>query len=282
MPPHIISNCARATFLPDLADTVVLRASFKRQTFAPHTHPTYVLALITHGALRFRCGNEVLVAPSGSACLINPGEVQTGEAASEHGCAYWSAYVPPNVFGLAEAQSRFVPHAPLFARHVVRERAIVDALGAFFSDVQAPPGLARTERLLDCLSNVSLHCAGAIWEPGEVDSRLVRRAKDFLSENFDQPIRLENVAHACGVTGFHLTRTFKKHTGLALHAWLVQYRVERARAMMMGGEPVVWTALACGFSDQSHMTRWFRRLLGLTPGDVRAMSRTFKIGPTLL
>ncbi len=275
---HRAPDRAEATLMPDLDDTVVLRASYSRQSFAPHSHPAYVLALVTRGALRFRCGTGLFVAPSGSACLINPGEVQTGEAVSDLGWSYWSAYVPASVFGMVETRPD-QGRAPLFASRVVNDGTVAAALGMFFSDVHTPPGLAQTERLLACLSRVAERCGtGAAVEAGEVSPRLVRRAEDYMAENFGAPLKLEDVARACGVTGFHLTRAFKRHTGLALHAWLVQHRIERARAKLLGGEPVADTALACGFSDQAHMTRWFRRTLGLTPGDVRAMSRMFKTG----
>lgn len=269
---------AEAKLLPDLDDTVVLRASYTHQSFALHSHPTYVLALVTQGALRFRCGNEVFVAPSGSACLINPGEVQTGEAASDLGWSYCSAYVPVSVFGMVEARPDQAC-APLFGPRVVSDGAVTAALSMFFSDVHTAPDLARTEQRLACLSRVVERCGtGVAPEAGEVSPRLVHRARDFMAENFGGALKLNDVAQACEVTDFHLTRAFKRHTGLALHAWLVQHRIERARARLLGGEPVAETALACGFSDQAHMTRWFRRVLGLTPGDVRAMSRTFKTG----
>lgn len=278
----LVPEQAKATLVPCLDDAVVLRATFKRQSFALHSHPTYVLALITKGALKFRCENEVLIAPSGSACLINPNEVQTGEAASELGWSYWSAYVPASVFGKAEPRSNVKSSMPLFERHVLSDQAVNRALSTFFSGVYAlQPSLAQTELLLDCLSTLAEHCStGRIQETEVIGPRLVQRAKEFMSENFDRAIKLEDIARVCEITGFHLTRTFKKFTGLALHAWLVQYRVARACEILIRGEPVADTALACGFSDQPHMTRWFRRMLGMTPGDVQAMSRTFKIGST--
>ena len=278
----VVPDRVEATLVPCLDDTVVLRATFKRQSFAPHSHPTYVLALITRGALRFRCQNKVLIAPSGSACLINPNEVQTGEAATEVGWSYWSAYVPASVFGTGGARSDSKPSTPLFERRVLSDPTVNRALISFFSGVHAShPGLARTELLLDCLSQIAEHCGSdTAWRSDETDPRPVRRAKDFMAENYARVLTLEDVARACEITGCHLTRTFKKHTGLALHAWLVQHRVERARAMLIGGGTAADIAQACGFSDQPHMTRWFRRMLGLTPGNVQAMSRTFKIGPT--
>ena len=133
----VVPDRAEAMLVPCLDDTVVLRATFKRQSFAPHSHPTYVLALITRGARRFRCQNKVFVAPSCSACLINPNETQTGEAATEVGWSYWSAYVPASVFGTGGARSDSKPSTPLFERRVLSDPTVNRALITFFSGVHA-------------------------------------------------------------------------------------------------------------------------------------------------
>ena len=56
---------------------------------------------------------------------------------------------------------------------------------------------------------------------------------------------------------------------MPLHAWLVRYRTERAAEMLRAGASIGETAAACGFSDQPHLTRWLRRLHGLTPGELQ-------------
>lgn len=266
--------------VPCLDDAVVLRARYSRQRLALHSHPTYVLALIVDGALRFRCDTETLVAPTGSVCLINPDQVQTGEAASEAGWSYLSAYVPVSVFVDAGNRSHPKNERPRFARQVLTDEATVRLVAGFFAGVRsAPPSLARSELLLGCLSSlVEREATKPMPATKHVDLKLVRGAKEILAESFGSSVQIDELAQPLGVTGFHLTRVFKKSTGLALHAWLVQYRAERARAMLLGGAPIADTAVACGFADQPHMTRWFRRLFGMTPGDVRTMSRTFKIG----
>ena len=52
--------------------------------------------------------------------------------------------------------------------------------------------------------------------------------------------------------------------------YLRAYRVNKARAMLLGGETLATVAFACGFSDQAHFTRLFRRSFGYTPGDLAA------------
>jgi AraC-like DNA-binding protein len=270
-----------ATLLPFLDGTTVLRADYKRQAFSLHSHPTYVIASITSGALRFRCEDDIFVAPTGAVCLINPHEVQTGEAATAGGWSYWSAYVPASVFeAIGEA---LLPgrRRPIFRTHVLDDGGVKRAVDGFFRCAQqVRSSLGRTEALLSCLSDLTECCCDNKPSSSErLETQLVRSAKDYMAGKFAEDLQLEDVAVAFGVTGFHLTRSFKRSTGLAMHAWLVQHRVERARAMLIRGTALAEAAASCGFSDQPHMTRWFRRMLGMTPREVQRMSRTFKTAP---
>jgi AraC family transcriptional regulator len=99
------------------------------------------------------------------------------------------------------------------------------------------------------------------------------RAVQFIQERFSEDIALADIAAAARVSPYHLTRIFKQATGMSPHQYLIQVRVTNARALLMAGagrRSVAEVADAVGFSDQSHLTRHMKRLLGVTPGEVRA------------
>jgi AraC-like DNA-binding protein len=78
---------------------------------------------------------------------------------------------------------------------------------------------------------------------------------------------LHEIARACGLSVGHFSRAFRRSMGLPPHAWLLQRRVEAAKAMLRRREESLsLIALACGFADQSHLTRVFTRHVGLSPG----------------
>jgi AraC-like DNA-binding protein len=92
-----------------------------------------------------------------------------------------------------------------------------------------------------------------------------RRGRDYLVANMCRDVGLDELARVCNVDRFRLTRAFKAAFGLAPHAYLILLRLAKARHLLARGEAPADVATALGFSDQSHMGRWFRRVYRLTP-----------------
>ena len=94
-----------------------------------------------------------------------------------------------------------------------------------------------------------------------------KRSKDMLAGDITGATPLHDIARACGLSVSHFSRAFRRSTGFSPHAWLLQMRVEAAKAMLRRREaPLSSIALTCGFADQSHFTRVFTRRVGLSPG----------------
>lgn len=103
-------------------------------------------------------------------------------------------------------------------------------------------------------------------------SRAVADAIRFIQENYARDIRLDDIAAAVHLSAFHLSRLFKQATGVSLHQYLVQVRVNAARSLLSAGSgqrSLAELASAVGFADQSHLTRQFKRHFGVTPSQFR-------------
>ena len=102
-----------------------------------------------------------------------------------------------------------------------------------------------------------------------------RRAAEMIKESLDSVIRLSDMAGECGLSVSHFTRAFKKSFGMSPYRWLLERRIDCAKALLLSNEfPIADIAVRSGFSDQAAFTRAFRRIVGDSPARwQRAVSR---------
>lgn len=97
-------------------------------------------------------------------------------------------------------------------------------------------------------------------------ARHYKRVLDFVSARYGDPIQIEDLAREAGISASHFSRLFRQVIGDSPHQFLMRYRVERAAEMLADpARPMIDIALACGFSDQPHLTRTFKQIRGVTP-----------------
>ncbi len=104
----------------------------------------------------------------------------------------------------------------------------------------------------------------------------VRLIQDYLEEHYTENVSLEEISNLTHLRSYHLIRSFRAEVGLPPHAYLEQVRVNRAKALLRAGMPIIEVALTIGFIDQSHFTRHFKKMMGVTPGQYQASARTYK------
>jgi AraC family transcriptional regulator len=100
-----------------------------------------------------------------------------------------------------------------------------------------------------------------------------RTVRDYIQARLDQTITLEGLAASVALSRYQFARRFRRSTGTSPYEFVLQQRIARAQAMLTHTRsPLHDIAANCGFADQSHMTRAFRKRLGTTPGRYRTQS----------
>jgi AraC-like DNA-binding protein len=94
----------------------------------------------------------------------------------------------------------------------------------------------------------------------------VAQARELLNSRLADPPSLDELAAVTGLSPFTLLRAFRAETGMPPHAYLNQVRVRRARRLLDGGLAPAEVAAHTGFADQAHLTRHFKRVVGVPPG----------------
>ena len=106
---------------------------------------------------------------------------------------------------------------------------------------------------------------------GALDARRLDRVKEFIDAHISEDLTIDTLANEVYLSPFHFARAFKAATGSAPHRYITDRRIERAKALIAEGRlPLADIAYICGFSSQAHLTRWFKRIVGATPGAYRA------------
>jgi AraC family transcriptional regulator len=136
--------------------------------------------------------------------------------------------------------------------------------------------LRDASTLLDrepAVSHVAAPAPGVQLRPGGLAAWQAKRALDHIEANLGAKMAIEDMANLVTLSKSHFSRAFKCSLGSSPMAYVAARRVERAKLMMTSTrERLTDIALACGFADQSHLNRCFRRVLGTSPGLWRRMS----------
>ncbi len=257
--------------LPQLGDLELLRAHYRRHTFGRHFHDGYAIGVVEGGALGFSYLGKNHVAAPGDVNLAVPGECHNGFAASEDGWRYRMFYLPPDLLEQAasEISDRSV-RPPFFRQGVIHDPSLASRIQSTHMALDSPETslLEAESRLLDVLTMMILRHAENRLTLGfrSCSHRAVARAVDYLQAHYDENPSLERLSEIAGLSRFHFLRVFSRRMGLPPHAYLTQLRVGRAKDLIGRGNAIADVALETGFSDQSHLNRHFKRIVGVTPG----------------
>jgi AraC family transcriptional regulator len=103
----------------------------------------------------------------------------------------------------------------------------------------------------------------------------LRAVVDYIEEHLEASPSLGQMAAVARLSAYHFARQFKRATGLPPHRYVIARRVERARQLLQAGTDLSLAEVAAcaGFSDQSHFSHHFKRLVGVTPGQFRKPAR---------
>lgn len=261
------TESARYWRFSGLPGTELLTARFVTTSFTRHTHPTYTIGVITAGIEEYsHPGGKARVGPGGLA-VVAPGEVHTGHAGIPEGWNYRVFYPSPEVMVdiARELGMRGTPvftesgiHAPEVARVLASAHVAAEHGDRLTSSALARRGLGML---------LSSHGRERAVEPAPHAARPeVARAREVLSARLLDPPTLDELAAQLGIGPFALSRAFRAAYGLPPHAYLNQVRVDRARALLVAGRRLGEVAAEVGFADQPHLTRHFKRHLGVPPG----------------
>ncbi|MDH2427760.1 AraC family transcriptional regulator [Sphaerisporangium sp. TRM90804] len=286
-------------------------AHFERHVYHRHSHEAYSFGMTEEGAQSFTCRGAAHTSAAGMIMAFNPDDPHDGHATNERGFTYRMVHVGPELVAevLGEAAGREVG-LPLFTEPVIHDPELARSLRALHEALLGDATPLHRDELLDAvvlaaarrasarvpasarlprLDGVGDTSAGSAskaggarpgrldgWavEGGRVDVGAARVVREVLHYSDDRDLSAADLASAAGRSRFAVYRSFQAVYGMAPSDYQRQVRLREARRLVAEGRSLADVAAMTGFTDQSHLTRWFTRYYGVTPGAYRQAAPT--------
>jgi AraC-like DNA-binding protein len=211
-----------------------MHAHFTSHVYHRHSHESYSFGVTETGAQGFTCRHGRHVSGPGMVMAFNPDDTHDGYPAGDGGFTYRMVHIWPEFFASLTGDGR--GPLPLFRSPVLEDARIAQSLRSLHLSLTGPASeLERYERLTAAAADLTA----------------------------------DDLAVAAGCSRYAAYRAFYQAYGLAPSDYQRQLRVRAARRLLSRGVPPAVASAEAGFADQAHLTRWFRRYYGITPGAYR-------------
>lgn len=221
------------------------------------------------GVHRREAPGEIVARPAGQVFSLKLEELAPG------GGVCREIHIPDGKF----AALYDLPDNPLpkfeFSRSLIANPRLASALFEAHRLTETKDCALETDvRLASTLEMIAATQSGKAPRKNRSCARRNAEIATFLRENFSRAISLQELADLAELNPFVLLRQFRDERGVTPHEYLQIFRVNEAKRQIFLGAPLAEVAQNCGFSDQSHLTRQFKRRAGVTPGHFAAATRS--------
>jgi AraC-like DNA-binding protein len=248
-------------------------AHFSGHVYHRHSHDSYSFGVTESGAQGFRCRGGSHASTAGQVMAFNPDDPHDGHAASGGGFTYRMIHIGPGLLADTLADITGMARAlPLFTEPVLADPALAAGLRRLYAALTGPATpLAEGEQLSRVAAAAARHGSGGRQTRPEVlrardVTAVAGRVRAFLHARYADPVTGADVAAAGGCSRYAAYRAFRARYGLAPSEYQRGLRLRAARLALAEGATAAEAAATAGFADQAHLTRWFRRWYGITPG----------------
>jgi AraC-like DNA-binding protein len=243
----------------------LLQARYVRHRFRLHTHESFVLAVVEDGAEGLRVGDARWIAHPGDVVLLSPGEAHDGWGYGGHGFSYRAVYPTRDLVARAVGLPPPALGARCFADNVITDPQVADGLRQAHERLAKAGGALAGDALASVLGMLfdRYGISGEDRPPAVAGVAAV--ARDLIESRVTEPVRLGELAQVCETTPLRVLRAFRATYGLPPHRYQLQRRVQMAQGRLRAGAELAPLAAELGFADQSHLTRVFKSVVGVTP-----------------
>ena len=238
--------------------------------FSRHLHKSLIVGIIENGARECQYQGATCFIPSGSVFVINQGEVHACRPITDGTHSYRILCIDSQALHWITSEfAGSIRTKPFFRDLVIQDRQLYQKilrLCLALDDLIST--LDKEDRLLSLLTYLIVNHAVDTpdWHPLGKERSAVKLAREYIEEHCLDDISINHLASISLLSPYHLMRVFRKEVGIPPHAYQSHMRIKNARKLLSEGMSITDVASATGYVDQTHFTRVFKQLLGITPG----------------
>ena len=250
-------------------DVELLHAYYVQHAYPRHSHDYYVISLIERGRQSFTHRDTKHRTPPGGLILINPGEVHTGEAADTQGFELRALYPSTTLMETAVLELTGRRTLPFFKEVLIDHHWATNSISSLHRAILGGAGRLESEsRILWTMAELIKRYAdmGSNAPHLGKEKGAVRQVRQYIDEHFSESVTLNMLAQHVSFSPYYLLRAFRAEVGMPPYAYLESVRIWHTQRLIKAGMPLAEVAVEVGFSSQSHMTRQFKKIIGVTPG----------------
>ena len=256
MPPR---PTIRAWRPPVAGVAEVLHAYFPEHAYPSHTHDTWTLLVVDSGTVRYELDRHEHGALADRVTLLPPHVPHDGRSVEATGFRKRVVYLDEDVIG-PDRVGAAVDHPGWTDPGLRRQVSGLHAALAHPGDV-----FEAEVRLAVVVEGLRRRLAARPRPPYRGTGGSPTGCATCSTTGSSRDSRSTDAAAVLGAHPTHLVRSFATEFGIPPHRYLTGRRLDRARRLLLTGERAADVAQAVGFHDQAHLTRHFRRLLGVAP-----------------
>lgn len=237
------------------------------QKFPNHFHDYYVIGFIESGQRHLSCKNKKYIIEAGDLILFNPGDNHTCEQADGSKLDYRCINVQPDVMRKVALEITGKDYLPYFTEHVLFHNELVSSLRELHLMIMhEEKDFEKEELFLLIIEQLIVEYSDAVHAASAQEpNKEIKAVCDFLESNYMKNISLNDLSALTGLNKYYLVHSFTKQRGISPYSYLQTIRVSKAKKLLEQEVDPIDVALQTGFTDQSHFTNFFKKLIGLTP-----------------
>jgi AraC-like DNA-binding protein len=238
--------------------------------FPRHVHHKFCVGIVEQGDRAILQAGRSIVVPENALFIINPGVAHACKSKTKGGHSYLVVCVEmEKMQQLASQISGKAQPLPIIKDVVLFDSELISKIRYLFRILKGGnPSLQREAVFTSLLSRLIILYGDTPPAPCQMgmQHRGISRARGYIEAYFMQNPSLEELSRVASLSPFHFHRLFLRNIGVSPHQYLIQFRIRKARELLLEGNSIARVALDLGFADQSHFTRFFKRIIGVAPG----------------